>query len=361
MLGGLAGFVVSLIANGLGAGRASVPNRPALRFRMLFPRLAAGIGTGMLVAVPVGLLVGLLEGATGGQLRAGVFRGLWAAVAVGCGVIGVPVGVGRWLNAPSLDQDGLSPRSVLRGDWLTLMVVTVSAGLSAGVGFTYLLSLFGFVQLVDVIPFAATYDPVIGGIWGGLVVFAVVFLGSGSPWLTYTVARLWLALWGRLPWRLMNFLEDAHRRNVLRQAGPVYQFRHTRLQEHLAEQVPKERSRFGRWLLQGKDERTAGDQISLLRARRVRRRVTAATIAAFVVLPGLVAIAEAPNVSNAMKRQADLERSWWAARLEEHADEIQDGHPDSALQLRIAAAENYPDDSSRYELWAFLRAQSTGA
>ncbi|WP_062649114.1 hypothetical protein [Streptomyces maremycinicus] len=36
------------------------------------------------------------------------------------------------------------------------------------------------------------------------------------------------------PVRLMRFLEDARRRNLLRATGPVYQFRHARLQERLA-------------------------------------------------------------------------------------------------------------------------------
>ncbi|MFJ9733601.1 hypothetical protein ACIRU2_10770 [Streptomyces sp. NPDC101169] len=36
------------------------------------------------------------------------------------------------------------------------------------------------------------------------------------------------------PVRLMAFLEDARRRNLLWTTGPVYQFRHARLQERLA-------------------------------------------------------------------------------------------------------------------------------
>jgi hypothetical protein len=32
----------------------------------------------------------------------------------------------------------------------------------------------------------------------------------------------------------MNFLDDARERNVLRTVGPVYQFRHARLQDRLA-------------------------------------------------------------------------------------------------------------------------------
>ncbi|MFG2118270.1 hypothetical protein [Streptomyces sp. NPDC048710] len=33
---------------------------------------------------------------------------------------------------------------------------------------------------------------------------------------------------------MMSFLKDAHERNLLRATGPVYRFRHARLQERLA-------------------------------------------------------------------------------------------------------------------------------
>ncbi|MER6733730.1 hypothetical protein [Streptomyces puniciscabiei] len=36
------------------------------------------------------------------------------------------------------------------------------------------------------------------------------------------------------PVHLLSFLEDARHRNLLRATGPVYQFRHARLQERLA-------------------------------------------------------------------------------------------------------------------------------
>ena len=55
-----------------------------------------------------------------------------------------------------------------------------------------------------------------------------------SAWTRLQVARAYLATAGRLPWRLVSFLEDAHARGVLRQAGAAYQFRHVRLQERLA-------------------------------------------------------------------------------------------------------------------------------
>ncbi|MFD8596059.1 NACHT domain-containing protein [Kitasatospora sp. NPDC059646] len=55
-----------------------------------------------------------------------------------------------------------------------------------------------------------------------------------SAWGRFAVARCWLALSGRLPLRLLDFLEDAHRRGVLRQSGGVYQFRHVELRDRLA-------------------------------------------------------------------------------------------------------------------------------
>ena len=47
-----------------------------------------------------------------------------------------------------------------------------------------------------------------------------------------------LAVSDRTPVRLMRFLEDARSRSVLRTVGPVYQFRHARLQDRLADQEP---------------------------------------------------------------------------------------------------------------------------
>jgi hypothetical protein len=44
----------------------------------------------------------------------------------------------------------------------------------------------------------------------------------------------WLAAQGRLPWRLMGFLDEAHQRGALRQVGSYYQFRHIELQRELA-------------------------------------------------------------------------------------------------------------------------------
>jgi hypothetical protein len=79
-----------------------------------------------------------------------------------------------------------------------------------------------------------------GGLVGGLVGVLIGVLlyrriaSRNFWWLTYTRVRVRLALRRQLPWALMSFLGDAHRKGVLRQAGTAYQFRHLELQRRLA-------------------------------------------------------------------------------------------------------------------------------
>ena len=74
------------------------------------------------------------------------------------------------------------------------------------------------------------------GVWFGVAYgLAVGVTGVISrAWGSFCLVRIWLALHGRVPWRLMWFLDDAQRRGVLRQSGAVYQFRHAKLQDQLA-------------------------------------------------------------------------------------------------------------------------------
>jgi len=64
---------------------------------------------------------------------------------------------------------------------------------------------------------------------------ALLPLLPGVAWFRFCLARVWMAGRRQMPLRCLTFLEDAHRRGVLRQVGAVYQFRHLRLQEHLAQ------------------------------------------------------------------------------------------------------------------------------
>jgi hypothetical protein len=84
--------------------------------------------------------------------------------------------------------------------------------------------------------FGAAYGPTLGTT-AGLVVSIAFTLGCCSvtlAWLRWRIACASLAICRRLPWRMSSFLDDAHQRGVLRQAGAVYQFRHLELQRRLA-------------------------------------------------------------------------------------------------------------------------------
>uniref|UniRef100_UPI0031E12B0B NACHT domain-containing protein n=1 Tax=Saccharothrix mutabilis TaxID=33921 RepID=UPI0031E12B0B len=82
----------------------------------------------------------------------------------------------------------------------------------------------------------ATGDPR-SALWagaGGAVTGGPMACSTFTAWMTYLPTRLWLSLRGKLPWRLNAFLSDAHRLEVLRQFGMVYQFRHLELQQRLS-------------------------------------------------------------------------------------------------------------------------------
>jgi hypothetical protein len=69
------------------------------------------------------------------------------------------------------------------------------------------------------------------GVFNGLVIRSTAT--AWGRWFVLT--RIWIPVTGRLPWSVLAFLDDAHERGVLRQAGAVYQFRHARLQDRLAQ------------------------------------------------------------------------------------------------------------------------------
>ena len=70
----------------------------------------------------------------------------------------------------------------------------------------------------------------------GLAVGLVATLDSAST--AFHLAVGLRAAQGRLPWRVVRFLDDAYRLGLLRVVGPAYQFRHAELQDHLAPPHP---------------------------------------------------------------------------------------------------------------------------
>ena len=71
------------------------------------------------------------------------------------------------------------------------------------------------------------------GLYDGVVVWLGAWLVSSASWAA-TLACAQLRRRGGTPMRLLRFLDDARERKILRTVGPVYQFRHARLQDRLA-------------------------------------------------------------------------------------------------------------------------------
>lgn len=202
VLGAVVGIVFGLLF-GLGAGLASVPamGRPST----VGFQLRGNVGP-YLHALKTGLVFGLVFGSVA-VLMVGVEVGL---------VVGLVVG----LDIPADIAYAVSPSSVLRTDRASALVrglvAALVAGLPEGLG-------AGIKAGLEV--------GLAAGLIVGLIVGLVVM--SSSAWARFILVRTWLAFRRRLPWRLMTFLVEAHRRGVLRQAGGVYQFRHHRLQQRL--------------------------------------------------------------------------------------------------------------------------------
>lgn len=200
-------------------------------------------------------------------------------------VFGLAVGVHVWLGTP-LDANRVSsPGTVLRQDRAAALsftlAFTVSMGLFYGLAlrlnqdeptgqildgsFDVVLSVAGGIAAALLGRyFAPKPGTVAYGIAGALisswvihkpsVAHAVVAGGLfglavglsvclSRDWGAFGCTRLWLAARGHIPFGFMAFLDDAHRRGVLRQVGAVYQFRHARLQERLADQRTSTRHR----------------------------------------------------------------------------------------------------------------------
>ncbi|MFI2667854.1 NACHT domain-containing protein [Micromonospora carbonacea] len=182
------------------------------RFRVSPRKLAEGLAGGL----AIGLAIGLADG-----LAIGLAIGLADGLAIGL-TIGLTIGLGFvLLSGPEPVGDELpDPRLTLHRDRALF--------LTGGLGF----------GLVFVLAFGPAFGPAVllEGVLAGLVFGPPIGLvaGFGRAWFRFGLARIWLGTQWHLPWRVMRFLDDAYRRGVLRQVGAAYQFRHARLQDHLA-------------------------------------------------------------------------------------------------------------------------------
>ncbi|MEV4316749.1 NACHT domain-containing protein [Actinocrispum sp. NPDC049592] len=213
-----AGFLPAVMS-GLVTGRAwRSQHTPGLadvqvrgRLRQLAAAIRGRVVFGLLMCMVIALVTVPLVSVDNGVIF-GVGAGLSAML---------PGAIADWLKAPVDELHTPSPWSVLSRDRIMSMVrgVTQGSGLALGIGLM-VGTMLGFDS----------------GLATGLVSAVAGLLTGGfdTAWGLFVIVRGWFWLRGQLPPRLMRFLADAHRRGILRQAGPVYQFRHARLQDHLA-------------------------------------------------------------------------------------------------------------------------------
>lgn len=236
-------------------------------------RLAAGFAAGLPGGLMVGLAVVLKAGLAGG-LAAGFAAGLPIGC-IGAMVVTYTYGLmGNFSNAVWNEPQAIFFRWLRPGELFIWLAGGLVYGLTFGAAFGPAMGLvaglmYEFVSLSALwtvpLPRAATATLTaryrnnrrasIGvGLAAGLVVGLMVepagglasafglvglALGFGVVFrfglMQVSLTELVLATTGAGRVKFIQVLEDAHHRQVLRQAGAVYQFRHAELQDHLAE------------------------------------------------------------------------------------------------------------------------------
>ncbi|MFE4173064.1 helix-turn-helix domain-containing protein [Streptomyces sp. NPDC056909] len=204
------------------------------------PRLVIGMLGGLVFGFGYGLVVGVMntrpvwKTSLSTVLHVGLVDGIVYGLAFSAGA-GFTFCLLGLLETPLDIRSAVHPRGLLKTNRATvttqLLVWAPTFGSVVG---------FGAGAVVDLLQ--GSLGPLVWNPAAGLVLGTISGLGGALGYaLTMTawgqwlvLSRIWLPLTGRLPWAVVTFLDDAYRRGVLRQAGAVYQFRHARLQHHLA-------------------------------------------------------------------------------------------------------------------------------
>lgn len=216
--GGIGGLILALPLGAPVAGgflfyrkKAPTPTRTRLSIRWLRLDLTVVLALGLVVGLIVGLAIRLTYGHNGSTV----------AVAFGLAVAFATIfNVGFEANIDVARE--ANPFESLAADRRNFVRSVLTFGLACGISGW----LLGY-SVGDVVAGIA------GGFMAGIATgFAYVFQDSAwGQWIVFV--RIGLPLRGKLPWRLKEFLADAHDRGILRQVGAVYQFRHEELQRRL--------------------------------------------------------------------------------------------------------------------------------
>jgi|GEM_PF-6931919 len=192
------------------------------------------IRAGLLSTVAIGI-----GGGVGGGLRHGFDYGVSLTLLFGI-IVGIPAGLVagavKWLSAPFAGMSTTTAKSTLRNDRIAALGCIMGVATAASLG---VLILRGPLhQILDVLAENSNFSPrpehgILFGFTIGLVA-ACYF----TAWPAYFVAHMWLAAHGNLPILFSRFLAQCHKNRILRQEGPIYQFRHKAIQDYLTTLPP---------------------------------------------------------------------------------------------------------------------------
>ncbi|MER6827588.1 hypothetical protein ABT352_16530 [Streptosporangium sp. NPDC000563] len=233
--------------------------RTSLLFRSMKDALTFGLTIRLTIGIMSGLTLSFVPSTLNVDLDSGVFLRpgrvnffdlnfefifgfgflVWLGITLASGLI-------TWAEQPTLASTS-TPRSSWRADRALTLLRLVVAVLACGLVFGPLVGLDIATEIRTGIS-TELWD----WVWEQLTTLLMIWLalgltlglGAGTvmgkhhAWLVCTIAVTRLALQRRLPWRIMDFLDDAHRLGLLRAVGPVYQFRHAALHDHLATTAP---------------------------------------------------------------------------------------------------------------------------
>ena len=222
VVGGAAGVVAELATPLRQQPRTLIPRLP--RTRELGWLLGFGVAVGLVVALAVGfgvaIAVGLVSGST-----ARIGPGFAVGFVIGF-VFGLTVGLVLGLGGLGATRIATSPSASAVGTYRTDLRTSVTVGLAVGVAGALTAGLAAGFEFGPIFGVEAA---IVFGLAAGLVIGLLI---AQAPLVKLT--ELVLACQGKGRVRFLNLLEEAVERQLLRQAGTVYQFRHAALQDRLA-------------------------------------------------------------------------------------------------------------------------------
>lgn len=211
--------IISMLASGDRPSRIWAPFResPAL----LMNRFSVGLLQGATGGVTIGIVGGVIYGVADGTVS-GLMAMMWIGGTLAV-CLGIGLGMAKVLTTPAEMARVTGPGEVLRADRAATLVRGLFYAAVGGLG-GWLLETIGWFGGIE----TPSHSPGLAAMFG---VAGVLSTAYGR----YLLVHACLADGRNVPWRFMAFLDDAHKRGVLRQVGAAYQFRHAQLQDRLLE------------------------------------------------------------------------------------------------------------------------------